>query len=121
MTRETVLSNARIVLEGQILDGTLVLRDGLIADISEGPSATGEDMEGDFLKVLIALHPVIAHHDSQGAKGPACFGPCLREVFTSLTFTGGLNAFQAQRLPLPGTVQADAVIGEPVMYFCGPG
>ena len=34
MTRETVLSNARIVLDDSILDGTLVLRDGIIADIS---------------------------------------------------------------------------------------
>ena len=49
MTRETVLSNARIVLEDQILDGTLVLRDGLIADISVGSSGVGEDVEGDFL------------------------------------------------------------------------
>jgi alpha-D-ribose 1-methylphosphonate 5-triphosphate diphosphatase len=57
MTRETVLSNARIVLEDKILDGTLVLRDGLVADICEGPSANGEDMEGDFLiPGLVELH-----------------------------------------------------------------
>ena len=57
MIRETVLSNARIVLEDSILDGTLVLRDGLIADISEGSSAAGEDMEGDFLiPGLVELH-----------------------------------------------------------------
>lgn len=57
MTRETVLSNARIVLEDRILDGTLVLRDGLIADISEGSSAAGEDMEGDYLLPgLVELH-----------------------------------------------------------------
>lgn len=57
MTRETVLSNARIVLEDRILDGTLVLRDGLVADISEGSSAAGEDMEGDYLLPgLVELH-----------------------------------------------------------------
>ena len=57
MTRETILSNARIVLEDRILDGTLVLRDGLIADISEGASTAGEDMEGDFLLPgLVELH-----------------------------------------------------------------
>jgi alpha-D-ribose 1-methylphosphonate 5-triphosphate diphosphatase len=57
MTRETVLSNARIVLEDRILDGTLVLRDGLIVDISEGSAAAGEDMEGDFLiPGLVELH-----------------------------------------------------------------
>ncbi|MFT4160244.1 alpha-D-ribose 1-methylphosphonate 5-triphosphate diphosphatase [Shinella sp.] len=57
MTRETVLSNARIVLEDRILDGTLLLRDGLVADISEGLSAAGEDMEGDYLLPgLVELH-----------------------------------------------------------------
>ena len=57
MTRETVLSNARIVLKDSILDGTLVLRDGLVAEIGEGPSAAGEDMEGDFLLPgLVELH-----------------------------------------------------------------
>lgn len=57
MTRETVLSNARIVLEDRILDGTLVLRDGLVADISEGPTTAGEDMEGDYLiPGLVELH-----------------------------------------------------------------
>jgi len=57
MTRETVLSNARIVLKDRILDGTLVLRDGLVAEIGEDPSAAGEDMEGDFLLPgLVELH-----------------------------------------------------------------
>ncbi|MCP8895257.1 alpha-D-ribose 1-methylphosphonate 5-triphosphate diphosphatase [Shinella daejeonensis] len=57
MTRETILSNARIVLEDRIVDGTLVLRDGLIAEIADRPSAGGEDMEGDYLLPgLVELH-----------------------------------------------------------------
>jgi alpha-D-ribose 1-methylphosphonate 5-triphosphate diphosphatase len=57
MTRETILSNAKIILENRVLSGSLMMRDGLIADISEGPSAVGEDIEGDFLiPGLVELH-----------------------------------------------------------------
>lgn len=57
MTAETVLSNARIVLEDQVLTGSVLIRDGKIADISEGVSRTGEDFEGDYLiPGLVELH-----------------------------------------------------------------
>jgi alpha-D-ribose 1-methylphosphonate 5-triphosphate diphosphatase len=57
MTVETVLSNARIVLENQILNGSVLIRDGKIADISEGTSRAGEDFEGDYLiPGLVELH-----------------------------------------------------------------
>ena len=57
MTKETVLSNARIILEDEILHGSLLIRDGKIADISEGASAHGEDFEGDYLLPgLVELH-----------------------------------------------------------------
>jgi alpha-D-ribose 1-methylphosphonate 5-triphosphate diphosphatase len=57
MTAETVLSNARIVLEDQILTGSVLIRDGEIADISEGAGRMGEDFEGDYLiPGLVELH-----------------------------------------------------------------
>ncbi|TCU18386.1 alpha-D-ribose 1-methylphosphonate 5-triphosphate diphosphatase [Rhizobium sullae] len=57
MTKEIVLSNARIVLEDEIVDGSLLIRDGKIADISKGNSANGEDFEGDYLiPGLVELH-----------------------------------------------------------------
>jgi alpha-D-ribose 1-methylphosphonate 5-triphosphate diphosphatase len=57
MSRETVLGNARIVLEEEIRDGAVLIRDGLIADISSGPSAAGRDMDGDYLVPgLVELH-----------------------------------------------------------------
>src|SRR5690606_91583 len=40
---------ARIVLADEIVDGTLVVRDGRIADIAAGPSRAGEDCDGDIL------------------------------------------------------------------------
>ncbi|MGV3552735.1 alpha-D-ribose 1-methylphosphonate 5-triphosphate diphosphatase [Rhizobium sp.] len=57
MTTETIFSNARIVLEDEVLDGSLVLRDGRIADISKGSISKGEDFGGDYLiPGLIELH-----------------------------------------------------------------
>lgn len=54
---EKVLSNARIVLENDILHGSVQVRDGLITDISEGVSQSGEDFEGDYLLPgLVELH-----------------------------------------------------------------
>ncbi len=54
---ETVLKNARIVLPDAVIEGAVRLVDGLVADITEGPTATGEDMEGDFLTPgLVELH-----------------------------------------------------------------
>ncbi len=38
MTRETVLSNARIVLVDEVRHGSVLIRDGLIADIGAGPA-----------------------------------------------------------------------------------
>ncbi|NBB48451.1 alpha-D-ribose 1-methylphosphonate 5-triphosphate diphosphatase [Rhizobium sp. CRIBSB] len=54
---EQIFSNARIVLEDRIVDGSVVVRDGLIAAIDQGPSRTGEDFGGDFLiPGLVELH-----------------------------------------------------------------
>ena len=58
MTTERILKNARIVLEDEMVDGSLVIRDGRIAAIESGPLAcSGEDMDGDLLLPgLVELH-----------------------------------------------------------------
>lgn len=54
---EQVLTNARLVLADEIIDGTVVVRDGLIAKIDAKRSAAGEDCEGDYLVPgLVELH-----------------------------------------------------------------
>ncbi|MBT9371659.1 alpha-D-ribose 1-methylphosphonate 5-triphosphate diphosphatase [Rhizobium sp. CSW-27] len=54
---ETIFANARIVLEDRIVEGSIQIIDGRIADISEGRSATGEDFGGDYLiPGLVELH-----------------------------------------------------------------
>ena len=89
MTRETVLSNARLVLDKEILHGAVLVRDGLIADITPGPAAAGEDLDGDYLLPgVVELHtdhleyhvsprpgvrwdplPAVLAHDAQLAAG----------------------------------------------------
>lgn len=55
-TAEQVFSNARIVLDDAVMEGSLVVRDGRIAEIG-GASAMGEDFEGDYLiPGLVELH-----------------------------------------------------------------
>lgn len=59
MTEVTVLTNARIVTAEEVVDGTLVMRDGLIAEVAPGPSrAPGAiDLDGDWLLPgLVELH-----------------------------------------------------------------
>jgi alpha-D-ribose 1-methylphosphonate 5-triphosphate diphosphatase len=54
---EQILSNARIVLEDRIVDGSVLIRDGRITTIDEGSSRTGEDFGGDYLiPGLVELH-----------------------------------------------------------------
>ncbi|WP_237151879.1 alpha-D-ribose 1-methylphosphonate 5-triphosphate diphosphatase [Oryzibacter oryziterrae] len=51
------LANARVVLEDRIVDGGVIVRDGRIAEIYEGKSATGTDCHGDYvIPGLVELH-----------------------------------------------------------------
>lgn len=59
MKADLILTNAQLVLEDEVLRGTIVVRDGYIADISTDVSwALGaEDLDGDFVTPgLIELH-----------------------------------------------------------------
>lgn len=47
--REQIFTNARIVLDDEIVEGSLVVRDGLIADFDSGATRHGDDLGGDYL------------------------------------------------------------------------
>ena len=49
MSQETLLKNARLVLEDEVVTGSVLLRDGLIADVGGTSEAAGDDMAGDYL------------------------------------------------------------------------
>ncbi len=59
MPAEQILRNARLVLADQVIHGSLLIRDGVIADISEGASSLpqAQDLGGDLLLPgLVELH-----------------------------------------------------------------
>lgn len=57
MTDELVLTNARIVLAERVIDGHVVIRDGMISEIGDGAARSSEDMGGDYLLPgLVELH-----------------------------------------------------------------
>ncbi|MHB2265982.1 alpha-D-ribose 1-methylphosphonate 5-triphosphate diphosphatase [Aliihoeflea sp. PC F10.4] len=57
MSAETVFTNARIVLADEVVEGSVLVRDGRIAAIDTGTSRAGEDMGGDYLTAgLVELH-----------------------------------------------------------------
>jgi alpha-D-ribose 1-methylphosphonate 5-triphosphate diphosphatase len=52
-----VLRNARIVLEDEVIEGSVAIENGVITAIDSGPSQVGEDFEGDYLiPGLVELH-----------------------------------------------------------------
>lgn len=54
---ELVLSNARVVLADDVVTGSVLVRDGKIADIDTKTTRTGEDFGGDYLiPGLVELH-----------------------------------------------------------------
>ena len=59
MSPETILTHARLVLRDRVMEGTVVLRDGVIDEISPGRSnaASAIDLDGDFLLPgIVDLH-----------------------------------------------------------------
>ncbi len=59
MNPELILTNARLILDDEVLDGTVCIRDGRIADLAPGRSsaAGAEDLDGDYLiPGLVELH-----------------------------------------------------------------
>ncbi|BDZ51429.1 phosphonate metabolism protein PhnM [Frondihabitans sucicola] len=100
MSRETVLTNARIVLHDEILHGSVLLRDGRIADISSDPSAAGDDLDGDLLLPgLVELHT--DHLESHAQPRPGTHWDAVPAVLAhdaQLSGAGVTTVFDAIRI-----------------------
>jgi len=109
MTPETVLSNARIVLAEEIPHGSVLIRDGLIADISSGPAAAGEDLGGDYLLPgVVELHT--DHLEYHFTPRPGVRWDPLPAVLASdaqLAAGGATTVFDAVRIGAPAGVKHD--------------
>jgi alpha-D-ribose 1-methylphosphonate 5-triphosphate diphosphatase len=125
---EIILTNARLVLEDGVLDGTLVIRDGLIAEIEEGfsraPSAI--DLAGDFLiPGIIDLHTDNLERQSEprpGARWPSrsallahdaqCAAAAVTTVFDALCLGDlGLDDGDRVRTFREGVANLEALTG----------
>ena len=56
---QSIFTNARVVLPGEVVEGTLVVRSGRIFEVLDGQvtTAPAEDLEGDYLiPGLVELH-----------------------------------------------------------------
>ncbi|WP_203135577.1 alpha-D-ribose 1-methylphosphonate 5-triphosphate diphosphatase [Microbacterium sp. JZ31] len=57
MSNETVFTNARVVLDDQVIHGSVRVADGAIVDVSDTVATAGEDLGGDFLMPgVVELH-----------------------------------------------------------------
>ena len=122
MKRETILSNARIVAADEIRRGSVLIRDGLIADlspsvspsispsISPGATATSEDLDGDYLLPgVVELHT--DHLEYHIAPRPGVRWDPLPAVLASdaqLTASGATTVFDAVRIGSGTTSTTDA-------------
>ena len=80
MTGETILTNARIVLADEVIDGSLLMRNGKIADIA--PGATRKDSPSSLRSALHAASSSSSYNDAEPSRS-ACTEtsmPCLARV-----------------------------------------
>ena len=57
MSSEMILGNARIVTADAVIEGSVRVVDGKIADVSQGSAAGAQDLEGDYLVPgLVEIH-----------------------------------------------------------------
>jgi len=131
MSNDTVLSNARIVLDEEILHGSVLVRDGVIADIDAGasPTAGATDLDGDYLMPgIVEVHtdhleyhfaprpgvfwdplPAVLAHDAQmAAAGATTVLDAVR--IGSESESEDTTAAAAHRLADAVTSAADAVL-----------
>jgi len=98
---QTIFTNARVVLPDEVVDGTVVVRDGRILEILDGRvnSAPAEDLEGDFLiPGLVELHTDHLenhYHPRPGVAWPAI--PAVMAHDAQITAAGITTVFDALR------------------------
>jgi alpha-D-ribose 1-methylphosphonate 5-triphosphate diphosphatase len=99
MKRETILSNARIVGREEIPRGSVLIRDGQIADISSGASAAGDDLGGDYLLPgVVELHTDhLEYHIAPRANVQWDPLPAVLASDAQLTASGATTVFDAVR------------------------
>ncbi|MCL2453911.1 MAG: alpha-D-ribose 1-methylphosphonate 5-triphosphate diphosphatase [Micrococcales bacterium] len=97
---ETVLTNARVVLPETVVTGTVVVRDGRIAEIIEGTVTCGEDLGGDWLMPgVVELHTDHLEYHFEPRPGTRWDPvPAVLSHDAQLTSAGVTTVFDAVRV-----------------------
>ena len=108
MTKEKVFSNAKIVTACEIIEGAVLLRDGLIEDIARGPVAKADiDLDGAYLLPgLVELHT--DHLESHYRPRPGVAWPAIGALLAhdaQIAAAGITTVFDALRA---GTFDSEA-------------
>ena len=109
---EFAITNARIVLAEDVIHGTLLVRDGVIADVDSGSVHHAEDFDGDYLiPGLVELHT--DHFESHYRPRPGVTWnaiSALQAHDTQVAGAGITTVFDAIRIgsdPDTGDIGAD--------------
>lgn len=97
---ETVLTNARIVLPDEVVEGSVVVRDGKVLEVIAGQvSASTEDLDGDYLMPgIVELHT--DHLESHYLPRPGVAWPAIPAVMAhdaQIAAAGITTVFDALR------------------------
>ena len=97
---ETLFTNAHIVLPDEVIEGTVVVRDGKVFEVIAGHvSASAEDLEGDYLiPGLVELHT--DHLESHYVPRPGVAWPAIPAVMAhdaQIAAAGITTVFDALR------------------------
>ncbi len=110
---QTIFTHARVVLPDEVVDGTVVVKDGRILEILDGAvtSSPAEDLEGDFLiPGLVELHT--DHLESHYHPRPGVAWPPIPAVMAhdaQIAAAGITTVFDALRAGTfdPGDLSAE--------------
>lgn len=102
MSTELILANARIVLDDEVVHGSVRVRDDVIADIATGPTSAPDslDLEGDYLLPgLVELHTDnLEKHLTPRPKVRWPVTPALMAHDTDVSAAGITTVFDAVRV-----------------------
>lgn len=114
MTDQTIFANARLILNDEVLAGSLVVTDGVITDIAQGASVPNGaiDLQGDYLSPgLVELHTDnVERHLEPRPKVSWPFRAAILAHDRELAGAGITTVFDAIRV---GSIVSDAGSGYP--------
>jgi alpha-D-ribose 1-methylphosphonate 5-triphosphate diphosphatase len=114
MTEQTIFANARLILNDDVVKGSLTIEDGFITDIAQGASVPkgAIDLQGDYLSPgLVELHTDnVERHLEPRPKVSWPFRAAILAHDRELAGAGITTVFDAIRV---GSIVSDAGAGYP--------